>query len=148
MREELTIRLPVKRSIAGLSSVCGRAVRSTAQAMHRASRALLDEVRSGSERANVGNLTFESPDPMRFPALRLARESLNAGGTAPTVLNAANEVAVDAFLAGELAWTGIAGVLAAALDAWPGGPADCVESVLDADRSARRSARALVESQR
>ena len=50
--------------------------------------------------AEIASLTFEAPDPVRFPALQLAREALKAGGTAPTVLNAANEVAVQAFLDG------------------------------------------------
>ena len=98
--------------------------------------------------SDVAALEFELPDREAFPCLDLAYAAGRSGDTAPAWLNAANEVAVDAFLAGELAWTGIAGVLAAALDAWPGGPADCVESVLDADRSARRAARALVEAQR
>ena len=93
-------------------------------------------------------LEFELPDREAFPCLDLAYAAGRSGDTAPAWLNAANEVAVGAFLTGELAWTGIAGVLAAALDAWPGGTADCVESVLDADRSARRLARALVEAQR
>ena len=98
--------------------------------------------------SDVVALEFELPDREAFPCLDLAYEAGRSGDTAPAWLNAANEVAVDAFLAGELAWTGIAQVLAAALDAWPGGPADGVESVLDADRSARRSARALVEALR
>ena len=98
--------------------------------------------------SDVAALEFELPDREAFPCLDLAYAAGRSGDTAPAWLNAANEVAVDAFLAGELAWTGIAQVLAAALDAWPGGPADGVESVLDADRSARRSARALVEALR
>jgi 1-deoxy-D-xylulose-5-phosphate reductoisomerase len=52
--------------------------------------------------AKVGSLTFEAPDPARFPALRLAREAGTAGGTLPAVLNAANEIAADAFLAGRI----------------------------------------------
>ena len=98
--------------------------------------------------SDVAALEFELPDREAFPCLDLAYAAGRSGDTAPAWLSAANEVAVDAFLAGELAWTGIAQVLAAALDAWPGGPADGVESVLDADRSARRSARALVEALR
>ncbi len=58
--------------------------------------------------AEVGSLTFEPPDEDTFACLRLAREAALAGGTAPCVLNAANEVAVHAFLRGELAFTGIA----------------------------------------
>ena len=57
----------------------------------------------------LGELTFEAPDHDAFPCLRLAREAARAAGTAPCVLNAANEVAVHAFLAGELPFTGIRG---------------------------------------
>jgi 1-deoxy-D-xylulose-5-phosphate reductoisomerase len=57
--------------------------------------------------ARLATLTFEAPDPVRFPALRLARAALEAGGGAPTVLNAANEIAVAAFLAGRLSFAGI-----------------------------------------
>ena len=59
--------------------------------------------------AEVGSLTFEPPDVDAFPCLRLAREAAVAGGTAPCVLNAANEVAVHAFLDGRLPFLGIAG---------------------------------------
>jgi 1-deoxy-D-xylulose-5-phosphate reductoisomerase len=62
-------------------------------------------------------LTFENPDLERFPALRLAREALEAGGGAPTVLNAANEVAVAAFLAKSLHFLGIAALVEATLAA-------------------------------
>src|SRR5262249_55648026 len=58
--------------------------------------------------AAIGSLTFENPDSVRFPALRLAREALKAGGTAPAVLNAANEVAVAAFLKGKIGFLHIA----------------------------------------
>src|SRR5205814_1939612 len=67
--------------------------------------------------AAVGELTFEEPDLETFPCVRLAGEALAAGGTAPCVLNAADEVAVAAFLDGELPFTGIAEVVARALDA-------------------------------
>jgi diguanylate cyclase (GGDEF)-like protein len=63
--------------------------------------------------ARIGRLTFGAPDPVRFPALRLAREALAAGGTVPTVLNAANEVAVAAFLASRLGFLDIAAVVEA-----------------------------------
>jgi 1-deoxy-D-xylulose-5-phosphate reductoisomerase len=59
----------------------------------------------------VGTLTFEAPDYGRFPALRLAREALAAGGAAPTVLNAANEVAVEAFLARRIGFNDIPGLV-------------------------------------
>jgi 1-deoxy-D-xylulose-5-phosphate reductoisomerase len=61
--------------------------------------------------ARLGSLDFETPDETRFPALRLAREVLAAGGSAGTVLNAANEVAVEAFLAGRIGFLGIAALV-------------------------------------
>ena len=67
--------------------------------------------------AKVATLSFEAPDPARFPALRLAREALKLGGGAPTVLNAANEVAVDAFLHRRLGFAGIAGLVEQTLEA-------------------------------
>jgi 1-deoxy-D-xylulose-5-phosphate reductoisomerase len=67
--------------------------------------------------AHVATLTFESPDPIRFPALALALRALEIGGGAPTVLNAANEVAVEAFLHDRLTFTGIADLVSATLDA-------------------------------
>ena len=88
----------------------------------------------------VRNLSFERPDPARFPCLALAYAALRAGGTAPTVLNAANEIAVEAFLAGRLAFTGIAGVIADTLSAVPAGPADELAQVMEADTRARREA--------
>jgi 1-deoxy-D-xylulose-5-phosphate reductoisomerase len=67
--------------------------------------------------AQVANLTFERPDLGRFPALGLARRALEAGGGAPTVLNAANEVAVAEFLAGNLSFMGISALVEATLAA-------------------------------
>jgi len=67
--------------------------------------------------AKIGSLTFEPPDTDRFPALALARRALETGGAAPTILNAANEVAVAAFLEGRLAVLGISRLVAATLDA-------------------------------
>ena len=96
--------------------------------------------------SDLAALEFELPDREAFPCLDLAYAAGRSGDTAPAWLNAANEVAVGAFRAGELAWTGIAQVITAALDAWPGGPADVVESVLDADRRARQVTRVLVEA--
>ena len=66
--------------------------------------------------AEIGTLTFEAPDEQRFPALRLAREALAAGGAAPTILNAANEVGVHSFLAGRIGFLDIARVVAETLD--------------------------------
>jgi 1-deoxy-D-xylulose-5-phosphate reductoisomerase len=67
--------------------------------------------------AKVGSLTFEAPDPERFPALELGRRALETGGAAPTILNAANEVAVAAFIAGRIGFGGIADLVEATLDA-------------------------------
>ena len=91
-------------------------------------------------------LEFEQPDRQAFPCLDLAFAAGRAGETAPAWLNAANEVAVAAFLEGVLTWTGIADVLADALEAWPGDPAADVEVVLDVDRRAREAASALVSA--
>ncbi|HKP89656.1 MAG TPA: 1-deoxy-D-xylulose-5-phosphate reductoisomerase [Thermoleophilaceae bacterium] len=95
--------------------------------------------------AAVGELTFEQPDVETFPALRLAREALAAGGTAPCVLNAADEVAVAAFLAGELPFTGIAEVVARALAALEPGPVRHFSDLYRADAAARETARELVQ---
>jgi 1-deoxy-D-xylulose-5-phosphate reductoisomerase len=94
--------------------------------------------------ALIKTLSFERPDLNRFPCLALAHAALRAGGTAPAVLNAANEVAVEAFLAGRLAFTGIAGVIAGALDAVPARAADDLQAVMAADGQARRAASARI----
>ncbi len=92
--------------------------------------------------AMVGSLDFEAPDLQRFPCLRLAREALRAGGAAPCVLNAANEIAVAAFLAGEIGFPGIAGVAEAALAASGSRAAGAdLDEVLEIDREARSFAR-------
>jgi 1-deoxy-D-xylulose-5-phosphate reductoisomerase len=86
------------------------------------------------------NLTFEDPDFERFPALRLAREALREGGAAPTLLNAANEVAVAAFLAGRIGFLDIAACVEAVLSLdRPPAPAN-LEAVGELDASARRAA--------
>ena len=94
--------------------------------------------------AAIGQLSFERPDAQRFPCLGLAYAALRAGGTAPAVLNAANEVAVTAFLEGKLRYTAIARVIEQALARAPAMNADALGTVLDADRSARRTASELV----
>jgi 1-deoxy-D-xylulose-5-phosphate reductoisomerase len=90
--------------------------------------------------AELGSLTFEEVDEDAFPCLRLCREAALAGGTAPCILNAANEIAVHAFLGGRLNFTGIADVIAATLHAMPGGPVRAFESLFEADRTARELA--------
>jgi 1-deoxy-D-xylulose-5-phosphate reductoisomerase len=93
---------------------------------------------------DVGALTFEAVDLEAFPCLRLAREAASAGGTAPCVLNAANEVAVHAFLDGRLGFLGIAEVIERVLDRLGAGVVHSFESLYDADRQARESAAELV----
>ena len=94
--------------------------------------------------SDLNRLDFELPDRGAFPCLDLAYAAGRLGETAPAWLSAANEVAVDAFLSGGLQWRGIADVLADALESWPGGSADSVEAVLDADQRAREMTAALI----
>ncbi|MAG04442.1 MAG: 1-deoxy-D-xylulose-5-phosphate reductoisomerase [Acidimicrobiaceae bacterium] len=98
--------------------------------------------------ASLNRLDFEMPDREAFPCLDLAYTAGSLGETAPAWLSAANEVAVGSFLSGDLAWTAIAEVLTGALESWPGGVADSIESVLDADRRSREVAVGLVERAR
>jgi 1-deoxy-D-xylulose-5-phosphate reductoisomerase len=95
--------------------------------------------------AEVGELSFEPPDTDTFPCLRLAREAGEAGGTAPCVLNAANEVAVAAFLEGRVPFTGIAEVVEGALEAIPATAPSHFEDLFAADAEARETASRLVE---
>ncbi len=88
----------------------------------------------------VARLDFEPPDEVAFPCLRLAREAMAEGGTAPAVLNAANEVAVEAFLAGRLGFAGIGELVARVRDACPVEPAGELAGILDADARARQEA--------
>ena len=92
-----------------------------------------------------GRLDFEAPDLVAFPCLGLAFRALQAGGTSPAVLNAANEEAVSAFLQGRLGFLSIPETVAATLDAVPMQPADSLDALLAADSCARQHARALVE---
>jgi 1-deoxy-D-xylulose-5-phosphate reductoisomerase len=94
--------------------------------------------------AGVGALGFEQPDLEAFPCLRLAREAGEAGGTAPCVLNAADEVAVDAFLEGTIPFTGIAEVVADALEAVPGAAPSHFEDLFATDAAARERAREII----
>jgi len=90
--------------------------------------------------AQVGSLQFEPPDTVRFPCLSLAREAARVGGLAPAVLNAANEVAVAAFLGGRLNFCGISQVIETVVGAGPSGTATDLDSVLAADAVARERA--------
>lgn len=94
----------------------------------------------------LARLDFSEPDPVRFPALRLARAAARAGGAAPTILSAANEVAVHAFLAGKIGFLDIVGVTEAVLEAMGAPPLATLESVLAIDREARRTAEELVST--
>jgi 1-deoxy-D-xylulose-5-phosphate reductoisomerase len=94
--------------------------------------------------ASIGSLSFEKPDLERFPCLGLAYAALRAGGTVPAVLNAANEVAVEAFLAGRLGFTENAGVIADTLQEVPARPADSLPEVMEADGRARNEAQKRV----
>jgi 1-deoxy-D-xylulose-5-phosphate reductoisomerase len=98
--------------------------------------------------AEVGSLTFEPVDDEAFPCLGLARTAATAGGTAPCVLNAANEVAVHAFLAGELPFLGIAEVIERTLDALPTAPVGHFSDLYRADAEARERARELCQAVR
>ena len=93
----------------------------------------------------IGRLDFEAPDPARFPALALAREALEAGGAAPAILNAANEVAVAAFLDGRVGFLEIAAIVADTMARYQPQAPDTLEAVLAVDAEARAVARARVE---
>lgn len=92
----------------------------------------------------LGRLDFEAADEVRFPALKLAREALDAGGAAPAILNAANEVAVAAFLAGRIGFLEIAAIVADTLDRYRPAAPDTIDAVLAVDGEARRLAEAFV----
>src|SRR5271169_1826840 len=93
--------------------------------------------------AAVGRLTFEAPDENRFPALRIAREALIRAGGAPTVLNAANETAVHAFLEGRIGFLEIAETVERALEAIPADNLESLEDVYTFDKAARQVAARL-----
>jgi len=93
----------------------------------------------------AGALHFDAPDLERFPALRLALEAARSGGTAPAVLNAANEVAVEAFLAGRIAFTTIAETVERVLEGEPVRPGLDLGEIRDADRGARERAQRAIE---
>ena len=107
-----------------------------------------ERVASGSDALDflaLGALTFEAPDYARFPCLRLAYDALRAGPAACVWLNAANEMAVDAFLARRLSFLGIARVIEATLEQAPLQAPHSIDEVLQGDASARRKAGALIE---
>ena len=95
---------------------------------------------------SIARLDFEAPDIQRFPALRLARQALEAEGAAPTVLNAANEVAVASFLAGDIRFTDIARLVEEALATADLGAPQTVGDVLEIDRVTRGQVRAMMKA--
>ena len=94
---------------------------------------------------DVARLDFEPADYSRFPCLRLAIEAMEAGGTAPAVLNAANEIAVDAFLNEQIGYTAIAAIIEQTLSDIASREADSLKTIFEADAQAREVAQALVE---
>jgi 1-deoxy-D-xylulose-5-phosphate reductoisomerase len=97
--------------------------------------------------AAIGELTFQPVDLDAFPCLRIARQAAEAGGTAPCVLNAANEIAVHAFLEGRLRFNGIAETIERTLSSLPAEPVRAFESLYEADRQARAVAAEAVAGQ-
>lgn len=99
--------------------------------------------------AEIARLDFEAPDLGRFPSLNLARDALISGGCAPTRLNAANEVAVAAFLAGKIGFLDIAAIVGQVLEIKVAEASDMADigAIVDADQAARRAAEALVAGQ-
>ena len=95
---------------------------------------------------DVARLDFEPPSLERFACLRLAYEAIEAGGTSPAILNAANEMAVDAFLSGKLRFTDIPGVIGSVLDSLPGEHGADLDTLLAIDESARRRAEQLIRN--
>ena len=93
--------------------------------------------------AEIGSLTFEMPNLDRFPALRLAREALRAGGSAPITLNAANEIAVHKFLTGQLGFLEISETVEKTLEATPVSSIHTLEDVMQADEEARQKAQSV-----
>ncbi len=96
--------------------------------------------------AAIARLDFEAPDPVRFPALRLARAAMEAGGAKPAILNAANEIAVAAFLVGRLGFTGIADVVERVIDRYDAPAPSTLVDVLAIDGEARRFAAEAMET--
>jgi 1-deoxy-D-xylulose-5-phosphate reductoisomerase len=94
----------------------------------------------------LSQLHFEEVDSQKFPSLKLAYQALSLGGLMPTVLNAANEVAVEAFLAQTIKFTQIADVVAKTLDQFSVTPADQLEAILAADQKSRVVAQSIIKA--
>ena len=95
--------------------------------------------------ARIGRLDFEAPDEDRFPALRLTRQAAEAGGAAPAILNAANEVAVAAFLKGAIGFLDIAMIVEDVLNGYSAPVPQQIDDVLEADTQARKRAAQVME---
>ena len=117
----------------------GAVLEGVALTVTKISRAELGDVDAGQPRTWTF-LDFEAPDLERFPALRLARAALEAGGARPAILNAANEVAVAAFLSGRLNFLEIAAIVADTLARYDPAAPDTLDAVLAIDTEARRIA--------
>ncbi|MBK8132561.1 MAG: 1-deoxy-D-xylulose-5-phosphate reductoisomerase [Gammaproteobacteria bacterium] len=107
-----------------------------------------ERIESGVARLDltaIAQLQFSAPDPLRFPCLRLAHAAAAVMGDAPAALNAANEEAVTAFLAGKLRFTRIAAVVDQVMQHWCVAEPDCIDAVLDTDIRAREQARGFIE---
>ena len=96
--------------------------------------------------SSIGSLTFEAPDFDRFPCLALALDASREAGDCPAGLNAANEVAVEAFLAGGIKFTDIAKVIAEVMESWQTAEPEDIDAVIDADKKARRAAEAVIKT--
>jgi len=96
--------------------------------------------------AKIGQLTFEAPDATKFPALRFAQEAMKRGGTAPAMLSAANEIAVQAFLDKKIKFLDIERINEAVLGGCNGAPLTGLDMLMDADAAARRKAEGLVRA--
>jgi 1-deoxy-D-xylulose-5-phosphate reductoisomerase len=95
--------------------------------------------------SQCGHLQFFEPDYEKFPALRLAFDAIRQGGVMPTVLNGANEVAVDAFLDSRITFSAIARIVAQTMEMIPNGSEDSLEDILAADTGARQEARRIID---
>jgi len=96
--------------------------------------------------ASIGSLEFEQPDLQRFPALRIARQALVQGGAVPTILNAANEIAVGSFLGGQIGFTEIASLVEQAIERAVAGAPSSIEDVIQVDLETRRAVSELIEA--
>jgi 1-deoxy-D-xylulose-5-phosphate reductoisomerase len=100
----------------------------------------------GIDLAAIGKLVFERPDLVRFPCLKLAYDALQAGGSAPAIMNAANEIAVQEFLDGRIGFRAIDQLIARVMDKLPSSALSDIDSVFEQDRIARDIANSLIET--